>query len=267
MLALRLIVVVLLSLPLVFSFPAGPRSSASSDYEPFDSSFKLVWSDEFNQTDGSAPDPKVWNIETGGDGWGNDELEFYTDRRNNTFIEDGRLVIQALKESYQKHNYTSGRIDTQGKVHILYGLIAARARITMYDGYWPAFWLIGSQSNRVSWPRCGEMDIMEQVNGRGTGAPDNTLQFGTLHYNQYGENATQVNHEMTGSTISQKKGHYWGDESASPAPTPTFDGTSPSPDSLVMSPCTVPLCVAGFTCTRRCGATRRTRSWWTISPT
>ena len=223
MLSLRLILVVLLSLPFVLStsLPAGPRSAASEDYQPFDSSFQLVWSDEFNQTDGSAPDPAIWNHETGGDGWGNDELEYYTDRRNNSFIDGGRLVIQGLKESYMKHNYTSARIDTQGKVHVLYGLIAARARITMFDGAWPAFWLIGSQSTRVSWPRCGEMDIMEQVNGRGTGGQDDSLQFGTLHYNQYGENATKVNHEMTGSTITQKKGHYWGDESAQPLP-PAF---------------------------------------------
>ena len=178
------LVVLLLSLPLIFSLslPAGPRSSPSADYSPFDPSFTLVWSDEFNQTDGSAPDPSIWNYETGGGGFGNHELEFYTSSRNNSFIEGGRLVIQAVKESYQGHNYTSARIDTQGKVEVLYGLIAARARISMYDGFWPAFWLIGSASDRVSWPRCGEMDIMEQVNGQGTGGQDDTLQFGTLRH-------------------------------------------------------------------------------------
>jgi len=110
------------------------------------------------------------------------------------------------------HNYTSARIDTQGKVEVLYGFLAARARIPMYDGYWPAFWLIGSATSRVGWPRCGEMDIMEQVNGQGTGGQDDSLQFGTLHYNQYGENNTKVNHESTGATISEKKGQYWGND-------------------------------------------------------
>jgi len=110
-----------------------------------------------------------------------------------------------------KHNYTSARIDTNGKVEVLYGLIAARARINMFDGFWPAFWLVGTNA-KVGWPRCGEMDIMEQVNGQGTGGQDDNMQFGTLHYNQYGENSTQVNHLMTGGIINEKPGHYWGSE-------------------------------------------------------
>jgi hypothetical protein len=136
-----LLVCLLVSLPVVLSsgFPAGPRSSAAADYAPFDPTYELVWSDEFNQADGSPPDPSVWTHETGGSGEGNHELEFYTDRINNSFIQDGRLVIQGLKEQYQKHNYTSARIDSAGKVEVLYGLLAARARIRMYDGFWPAF--------------------------------------------------------------------------------------------------------------------------------
>jgi len=85
-------------------------------------------------------------------------------------------------------------------------------KLPLGQGLWPAFWLIGSQSSRVNWPRCGEMDIMEQVNGQGTGGQDDSLQFGTLHYNQGGENATRVNHLSTGATIRQKAGHYWGSE-------------------------------------------------------
>jgi len=110
------------------------------------------------------------------------------------------------------HNYTSVCIDSSGKVQVLYGFLAARARINMFDGFWPAFWLVGSQGNRVGWPRCGEMDIMEQVNGQGTGGQDDSLQFGTLHYNQLGENSSTVNHQMNGATITQKPGHYWGNE-------------------------------------------------------
>ena len=191
----------------------GPLSSPSTDYTPFDSSFQLVWSDEFNQTDGSPPDPSIWNLEVSGNGEGNHELEYYTTSINNSYVQDGRLHIVGRQEQYKGHNYTSARIDSAGKVEVLYGLIAARARITMYDGYWPAFWLIGSQSSRVNWPRCGEMDIMEQVNGRGTGtSQDDNLQFGTLHYNQHGINSSDVNHQMTGGIVQQKKNHYWGDE-------------------------------------------------------
>ena len=209
---LRLLLVLLaVSLPVSLGLVYGPRSSAGEDYTPWDPSFTLVWSEEFNQTDGATPDAAVWTHETGGSGEGNDELEFYTARSNNSYIQDGRLVIQALQEKYQGHNYTSGRINSAGKVEVLYGLIAARVRIDMYDGYWPAFWLLGSMRG-VGWPRCGEMDIMEQVNGQGTGGQDDSLQFGTLHYNQYGENNTKVNHEMTGTTIKQKAGHYWGSE-------------------------------------------------------
>jgi len=139
-------------------------------------------------------------------------LEYYTDSLNNSFIQGGRLIIQGLHESYKEHNYTSARINSQGKVSVLYGLIAARIMINMYDGFWPAFWLIGEAVSRVNWPRCGEMDIMEQVNGQGTGGQDDSLQFGTLHYNQDGENSSSVNHVMTGSTVTQKPGRYWGSE-------------------------------------------------------
>ena len=188
---------------------SGPLSHPATDYTPFDSSFQLVWSDEFNQTDGSPPDPAIWNLEVSGDGEGNHELEYYTTSINNSYVRDGRLHIVGLEQPYKGHNYTSARIDSAGKVEVLYGLIAARARITMYDGYWPAFWLIGSQASRVNWPRCGEMDIMEQVNGRGTGtSQDDNLQFGTLHYNQGGINNTKVNHLSTGGIVKQKPNHY-----------------------------------------------------------
>ena len=188
---------------------SGPLSNPTTDYSPFDSTFQLVWSDEFNQTDGSPPDPSIWNLEVSGNGEGNHELEYYTTSINNSYVQDGRLHIVGLEEQYKGHNYTSARMDSYGNVEVLYGLIAARTRIRMYDGYWPAFWLLGSQAPRVNWPSCGEMDIMEQVNGRGTGtAQDDNLQFGTLHYNQYGINGTDVNHLMTGGIIKQKPNHY-----------------------------------------------------------
>lgn len=235
---------------------SGPLSSASADYTPFDSTYQLVWSDEFNQTDGSAPDPSVWNLEVSGDGEGNHELEYYTSSINNSYIDNGRLHIVGRQQQYKGHNYTSARIDSQGKVEVLYGLIAARARISMYDGYWPAFWLIGSQASRVNWPRCGEMDIMEQVNGRGTGtSQDDSLQFGTLHYNQYGINSTKVNHLSTGGIVKQKPNHYCQLHTAhNHSLTHSLTHSRPPPPMFLLTPITdspqrcsdiVGVCVAG----------------------
>jgi len=202
-----------------FGFPQGPRSDPSPDFTPFDPAYKLVWSDEFNQPDGSEPDPKVWNIEVSGNGQGNQELEYYTARRNNSFIHDGRLVIQGLAEHYMGHNYTSARINTQGKKSFYLGYIAFRARLMPHAirGSWPALWMLGEKINTIGWPRSGEIDIMEQVNGDGTGTggssiADDSVQFGTLHFSVNGVNDTNAVHNSTGATIKEKKGKYWGDE-------------------------------------------------------
>lgn len=122
--------------------------------------YQLVWEDEF---EGSELDLTKWNYELGGRGWGNQEKQYYTDRPENLRVENGNLVIQALKENYQDHAYTSARITTKGKVAVKYGKIEARICIPPGRGTWSAFWMMPQNSEYGGWPRSGELDIMEHV--------------------------------------------------------------------------------------------------------
>jgi len=122
--------------------------------------YKLVWSDEFN---GRKLNDNEWNYETGGGGWGNQELEYYTSRSQNIFESYGNLVIEARKESYNGNQYTSARITTQGKEEFTYGRIDIRAKLPVAQGMWPALWMLGSNISNVGWPTCGETDIMELI--------------------------------------------------------------------------------------------------------
>jgi beta-glucanase (GH16 family) len=128
----------------------------------------LVWSDEFSAPDGSSPDPAKWTYDLGGKGWGNHELESYTNRKQNANIEKGNLVITAQKESFTgtdgaTRDYTSARLKTQGLFTQTYGRIEARIKIPEGQGMWPAFWMLGEDIPTVDWPKCGEIDIMENV--------------------------------------------------------------------------------------------------------
>ncbi len=126
----------------------------------------LTWSDEFNAPDGSTPDPAKWSIEVNGKGGGNHELEYYTDRSQNVHIENGNLVITAVKETYTgadgTRDYTSARLTSVGFDQI-YGRFEARIKIPRGRGMWPAFWLLGQNAREVGWPQCGEIDIMENI--------------------------------------------------------------------------------------------------------
>ena len=140
----------------------------------------LTWSDEFNQPDGSAPDPAKWKIEIGGNGWGNHELEYYTARSKNVQIRNGNLVISTLKENYTggdgvARSYTSARLNTSGTFAQTYGRFEARIRIPYGQGVWPAFWLLGNNIETNGWPDDGEIDIMENI-GREPG-----IVHGTIH--------------------------------------------------------------------------------------
>ena len=143
-------------------------------------SLRLVWSDEFKQPDGSAPDPDKWGYDTGGSGWGNNELENYTARTNNARIEDGKLVIEAHQEDYFGRNITSARLLTKDKWSWTYGRIEASIKIPRGQGMWPAFWMLGTNITSVNWPACGEIDIMENI-GREPGTV-----HGTVHGPQSG---------------------------------------------------------------------------------
>jgi beta-glucanase (GH16 family) len=135
----------------------------------------LVWSDEFN---GPNVDTTVWNYEIGhNNGWGNNELEYYTSRIDNSYIENGNLVIQANSESYGGESYTSARMTTKGHKNFTYGRFEARMKLPPGGaGIWPAFWMMPENSSSYGgWPRCGEIDIMESINNL-------TTVYGTLHY-------------------------------------------------------------------------------------
>lgn len=121
----------------------------------------LVVSDEFN-TDGEI-NSSLWTFDIGrGDnGWGNNELQYYTDRPENIKIEDGMLHIIAREESFEGANFTSARIKTQGLFEKQYGRFEARIQLPWGQGIWPAFWLLGNDCEENTWPLCGEIDIME----------------------------------------------------------------------------------------------------------
>jgi beta-glucanase (GH16 family) len=140
----------------------------------------LTWNDEFDGRSGDSPDPTKWVVEGGGNGWGNNELQYYTPRRENVRQENGTLVIEAVKEQFTgsdgvKRDYTSARLKTQGRFSQAYGRFEARIRIPMGRGVWPAFWLLGDDFSTAGWPTCGEIDIMENI-----GTEPSTI-HGTLH--------------------------------------------------------------------------------------
>ncbi len=121
----------------------------------------LIWSDEF---DGSSIDLNNWTFETGSGGWGNQELQYYTNGEN-AAIEGGKLIITAKKVNDNKTEgaYTSSRMVTLGKQEFTYGRIEVRAKLPSGTGIWPAIWMLGSNITSVGWPACGEIDIMEYV--------------------------------------------------------------------------------------------------------
>jgi|SRR5579864_807431 len=132
--------------------------------------YKLIWSDEFNGPDGSAPDKKKWayDIGVGENGWGNQELEYYTNHKKNAYIKNGNLVITARREKTKApdattRQYTSARLKTLGLFSQTYGRFEARMKIPKGQGMWPAFWMMGDDVDKVGWPTCGEIDVMENI--------------------------------------------------------------------------------------------------------
>ncbi len=141
--------------------------------------WQLVWSDEFDQPDGSTPNRSNWTYDIGGNGWGNSELESYTSRSQNARIEGGNLVIEARKETYtgpdrKTRDYTSARLKTQGLKSWTHGRLEARIQIPRGQGIWPAFWAMGNDIGSVGWPTCGEIDIMENI-GKEPGTVHGTI--------------------------------------------------------------------------------------------
>ncbi|MEP6741377.1 MAG: glycoside hydrolase family 16 protein [bacterium] len=155
--------------------PAWPTAYAGNP-----AVWSLVWSDEFNRPSGSAVDSNKWSFDIGGNGWGNNEFETYTSRTENAHLEDGKLVIKALKETLTgpdgtSRNFTSARLLTKNKFSRAFGRFEARIKIPFGQGIWPAFWMLGNNIDTARWPNCGEIDIMENI------GKEPSIVHGTFH--------------------------------------------------------------------------------------
>ncbi len=145
--------------------------------------WSLVWSDEFDQ--GSVPDSTKWSYNLGNWGWGNNELQYYTNQPENARIENGQLIIKAIKNNHNE-KWTSARLTTQGQVALQYGKIEFRAKVPYGRGTWSAGWLLGeSYQDELSWPYCGEIDILECVGYEINDTTKNGLNHATCHTRAY----------------------------------------------------------------------------------
>ncbi|WP_143307081.1 glycoside hydrolase family 16 protein [Chitinophaga vietnamensis] len=139
--------------------PAPPVTNGPVDkgwtFEP-----TPVWADEFDYT--GLPDASKWGYDTGGGGWGNNELEYYTDN-GNASVANGVLTITAKKEDRENRHYTSARMVTKGKGDFLYGRFEIKAKLPAGKGTWPAIWMLPTDWAYGGWPNSGEVDIMEHV--------------------------------------------------------------------------------------------------------
>jgi beta-glucanase (GH16 family) len=143
-----------------------------------------LWNDEFS---GTALDLTSWGFDVGGSGWGNNELQYYTNNRpENIYLDNGKLIIQAKKETFSGKEYTSSRILTKGKREFTFGRIDIRAKLPVAKGLWPALWMLGKKIDQTNWPSCGEIDIMELV-----GTNPNKV-HGTLHWASASSSTTRV---------------------------------------------------------------------------
>jgi beta-glucanase (GH16 family) len=162
----------------IISPAAGATLSAQSP-APSNPNWRLAWSDEFNGPNGSSPDPGKWKFDIGGGGFGNNELETYTNHPVNAHLEDGHLVITARKEDLTgtdgiPRHYTSARLNTHSHFAQAYGRFEASIQLPIGKGIWPAFWLLGDDIDTHPWPKCGEVDTIESI-----GEP--TTIYSTIH--------------------------------------------------------------------------------------
>jgi beta-glucanase (GH16 family) len=184
----------------------------------------LIWSDEFNGPAGTSPDPTKWSLQTGGGGWGNNELEDYTARSSNVALDgQGQLAITARRENYTSggitREYTSARLQTKGLFATEFGRIEARIKLPAGPGLWPAFWALGGDIDNVGWPNSGEIDVMESL-----GSDPFTL-FGSIHGPEPGspKGYHQTAPEHSATSLASRF-HVFGVEWSPAAITFTFDG-------------------------------------------
>jgi beta-glucanase (GH16 family) len=175
----------------LFSCP-GEKADPDLYSKINDPRWRLVWSDEFAYQ--GKPDAEKWAFNLGGNGWGNSELQYYTDRPRNVEVRDGKLVITSRKEEYENKYYTSARLKTAGLAEWQYGRFEIYAKLPEGKGIWTALWLLPASYPKIAWPLCGEIDLMENV-GQEPGKI-----YGTVHTAKY-------NHRMgthkTGSVAIQ----------------------------------------------------------------
>lgn len=198
---------------LAAGYPGGAAEEAAGKETSVMNGWRLVWSEEF---DGPEIDRSVWNFDTGNGqaagvaGWGNAELEYYTDDPANAYIHDGKLVIRADKglrtDRFGTYHYTSARLNTKGKVNVKYGRIEVRAKLPEGQGIWPAIWLLGADIGEKGWPACGEIDIMELV-----GHMPGTV-HGTIHGPLSGGPGISASYTLPGGRKFSEDFHVFGME-------------------------------------------------------
>ena len=167
-------VIVFLSVAIWYSFLCSTSCAASP------AEWSLTWRDEFNGPSGSTVVSDKWSFDIGGGGWGNNELQTYTNRTANAELQSGALIIRTLKEPFTgpdkiARSYTSARLVTRNKFTQTYGRFEVRLQVPFGQGIWPAFWMLGNDLHTAGWPTCGEIDIMENI-----GKEPSTV-HGTLH--------------------------------------------------------------------------------------
>lgn len=152
----------LYSLCLLVLLAANLQLNSQSQTTKAQDKWRLVWGDEFDYK--GLPDPKKWGYDVGGHGWGNKELQYYTERRaQNARVEKGRLIIEARRDNWHRHEYTSARLVSKGKGDRTYGRVEVSAKLPSGRGTWPAIWMLPTGNDYGGWPNGGEIDIMEHV--------------------------------------------------------------------------------------------------------
>ena len=177
--AVALLALIVMTAALPAAAPVSRAQSPDGAQAPA-TKWNLVWFDEFNGADGSRPDKSKWVFDVGSERWGNNELECYTDRPENSVIRGGNLVITARKENIKcpagpDKDYTSARLKTEGLFSQAYGRFEARIKVPRGQGMWPALWMLGDDITKVGWPASGEIDIMEII------GKDPSTAYGSLH--------------------------------------------------------------------------------------
>lgn len=141
--------------------------------------WELVWSDEF---DGNSINRENWDFEIGY--IRNNELQYYTDREENAWVEGSNLIIEARKEEFCGYKYTSASLNTKGRHSFTFGRLEMRAKLPFGKGIWPAFWTLGESFVTEGWPNCGEIDIMELVGGD---RKNDSTTYANLHWGYEGQ--------------------------------------------------------------------------------